>query len=432
MGSFELLSEILIETLKEFSTEKRQLTVDSLRVALSTRKALIDFLAINEHLDGPAGAPPFAASPQALPARVSLKKTESAPGPDSPIFSRMRGAYEKLLAELTPISRGEYSKGFTDLDQRMRSCNTIDELAATGDDCAAMTRLLVSRVVEEVQYANDFLAELSKDLIGMEKQLFSYQSHNRETYLLNDKFCCNILSHTEEMNKVVTNGFENSGSLLASKLTAIGKAIAMKRQEDMVRLQEADSKIAELQRSVSTYNDEIHQVTERANALEKEVLIDALTEINNRRAYDLEIYDSIKRYHRDGQPFSLILIDVDRFKNVNDLYGHRAGDKCLHEIAKRIKSSLRKADFLARYGGEELIAILHGSTAQDAKKIAEKLRNRIEQTRFCFMDEEIPVTISLGVTEARPTDTDADMPFIRVDEAMYRAKREGRNRVCMV
>jgi diguanylate cyclase (GGDEF)-like protein len=124
-------------------------------------------------------------------------------------------------------------------------------------------------------------------------------------------------------------------------------------------------------------------------------------------------------------------MDVDRFKNINDKYGHSAGDKCLKEIAKIIMSSMRKADFLARYGGEELVAILPGSTADDAGKIAEKVRFRIELARFCYHQEEIPITISLGVTESRQGDQEPESVFTRADSAMYHAKQDGRNRVCM-
>jgi diguanylate cyclase (GGDEF)-like protein len=180
------------------------------------------------------------------------------------------------------------------------------------------------------------------------------------------------------------------------------------------------------------HNDQIALATERANILEKEVLLDALTEIHNRRAYELQIRENLRRYHLDGQSFSLVLIDVDGFKNINDNYGHSAGDKCLREIAKLIRSSLRKTDFLGRYGGEELIAIMEGASAEDGRKIAEKIRSRIERAHFSYQQEEIPVTISLGVTEVMQTDKDSETPFSRADNAMYQAKRQGRNRVCVM
>lgn len=138
----------------------------------------------------------------------------------------------------------------------------------------------------------------------------------------------------------------------------------------------------------------------------------------------------MRRYHRNGEQFSLILIDVDHFKKVNDEYGHKAGDKCLKEIAKLIRTSLRKSDFFARYGGEELIAILNGSDVINAQEVAEKIRLRIVRTHFRYQEEVIPITVSLGVTEVMQTDEDPETPFIRADNAMYQAKSQGRNRVC--
>jgi diguanylate cyclase len=268
----------------------------------------------------------------------------------------------------------------------------------------------------------------------MEEDLFSYQSHNRETYILSNEFQDDVLLHTGDMGHAlnVGNEFEHVRHLITSKISVIAKAVEVKRQEDEVRLLESDKKIEELQNNVKTYNQEILQVRERADTLEKEVLLDELTQTSNRRAYDLRANDALRRYHRDGVPFSLIFIDIDHFKKVNDGYGHSAGDKCLREIAKLLKGSLRKTDFFARYGGEEFIAILDGNNAEEARNVAEKMRSRIKKTRFSYNEEIIPVTISLGVTEVMRSDTDAEVCFFRADEALYRAKKDGRNRVRVI
>ena len=161
-------------------------------------------------------------------------------------------------------------------------------------------------------------------------------------------------------------------------------------------------------------------------------MLDELTQINNRRAYDLEIAKSIKRFLRKGELFSLILVDIDDFKTVNDNYGHKTGDRCLKEVAQLAKSFLRKSDFIARFGGDELIAILHGCNAKDARDVAEKIRTAIEKTRFYYLGEIIRVTASIGITEVAPSDASPGAPFIRADEAMYQAKKDGRNIVCVI
>ena len=310
-----------------------------------------------------------------------------------------------ILATIEPIAQGEHLQRASELRQRLNDCHTMESLARESGEIVNTVNSVVSRAAEQIDFANEFLAELSENLSAMEKQLFSYQSHNRETYMLHDQFCNNLLFQTREMDQAVifAKALEDARSIISSRLSIIGKAIEEKRREDEIRLKKADTKIAELQMSVHNYNEEINQVTQRANELEKEVLLDPLLKINNRRSYDLKIMESIRNYHRTGQPFSLILIDVDHFKDVNDLFGHRAGDRCLQELAKLVENCVRKSDFLARYGGEELVIILPGSIAEKTRKIAEKIRDCIDRTRFYYQDQVIRLTISLGVTEVQPT-----------------------------
>ncbi len=433
MESVELLCQIVIDTLKEFSMEKRSLTATALNEAFSAKKEISSLLShgLSDPLSDRRKEFP---NPQRPLKRVQLKVVEaSTPSRIEPL-EKLQSAFLKILHSFGPIIKGDYEKQFCQLQKKISDCKSLESLGTVGDEMDSMVSSLINDTVAGIAFSNDFLVELSKDLYKMEEQLFSYQNHNRETYLLSNEFHDDLLLHTGDMGHAldVVNNFEDVRHLITSKLSVIVKAVELKQQEDEVRLQEADKKISELQNNVKTYNQEILQVRERADTLEKEVLLDELTQISNRRAYDLGVSDTLRRYHRDGVPFSLIIIDIDHFKRVNDSYGHSAGDKCLREIAKLIKDALRKTDFFARYGGEEFIAILNGSNAQEARNVADKIRSRIEKTCFSYHEEIIPLTISLGVTEVMPSDTDADVPFIRADEALYQAKKDGRNRVCVI
>jgi diguanylate cyclase (GGDEF)-like protein len=421
MNSIRLLSEAIIETLKEFSSEKRTLTVDTLCDALTRREEIYSLL----H-DAPSAAPDPSG---AVPAENRPQQPDSLPS-----FRQVLDTFKMVLSSIESISREEHTERLSEVRRRLDECHTLESLAGQSAGILAAVTSIVGRSVEEIEFTNDFLIELGENLSTMEGQLFSYQSHNRETYELHGQFCDNLLSQTQQMDQAVVfaRALEDARNIISSRLALIGKAIQMKRQEDEVRLKKADSTIAELQMSVRNYNKEITLVTQRAIELEKEVLLDPLLQINNRRSYDLKIEETIRNYHRTGLPFSLILIDVDHFKAVNDQFGHRAGDKCLQELAKLVENSVRKTDFVARYGGEELIAILPGSIVEDARNIAEKIRDRIDKTRFYYQDQVISLTISLGVTQARFADTDAEKLFVRVDEAMYHSKRNGRNRVSVV
>ena len=224
--------------------------------------------------------------------------------------------FSMVLASIESISREENTKRVSDLRRRLNACDTIESLAMQSGEILGTVNSIVSRAVEEMDFTNEFLLELSENLSAMEGQLFSYQNHNRETYELQGQFCDNLLSETQQMDQAVVfaRAIEDARSIISSRLALIGKAIQMKRQEDEIRLREADSTIAELQMSVRNYNKEITLVTQRAIELEKEVLLDPLLQINNRRSYDLKIDEAIRHYHRTGLPFSLILIDVDHFK----------------------------------------------------------------------------------------------------------------------
>ena len=329
---------------------------------------------------------------------------------------------------------GGYEKRFSELYRKTKECESLLSLIFIGDQVTQMLGELIHKSLERINKSNDFLITLSNDLHKMGEQLCSYQDYSRESYQINSNFNDDLLEHTNDVHRTfnLLTGNQDIHTIITSKLNMIAKAIQDKNKLDEVRYREADSKINELQNNLAMYKEEILQVKERTESLEKEMMCDELTQINNRRAYDLRIWDNLRRYHRDGNQFSLILIDIDHFKRINDNYGHKVGDSCLREVAYLIRSSIRQSDFLARYGGEELIAILDGSDASNARNVAEKIRSCIEKARFHFHDESISVTVSLGVTQVAPSDTDPDIPFMRVDEALYTAKNDGRNRVRVV
>jgi diguanylate cyclase (GGDEF)-like protein/PAS domain S-box-containing protein len=180
----------------------------------------------------------------------------------------------------------------------------------------------------------------------------------------------------------------------------------------------------------------IEDITERKKAEEQLKLfasMDGLTGIANRRHFDNTLDLEWRRAMRSAKPLSLIIIDVDYFKNYNDVYGHLAGDSCLQKIAHTIRDSLRRAgNFVARYGGEEFVVVLPDTNAEGAYIFAESLREKIEHLNIEHEDSGVGknVTISLGVSTAVPKkDSIQDELISRADKALYKAKQGGRNRV---
>jgi len=154
--------------------------------------------------------------------------------------------------------------------------------------------------------------------------------------------------------------------------------------------------------------------------------MDSLTGIPNRAAYDERIEHEYLRWQRSGVPISILAWDIDRFKVVNDAYGHRAGDKVLRVVAQHLARHVRGTDFVARYGGEEFVMILVGTSSEQALVAADKIRIGIGRIGFHFRGKPVTVTASCGIATFLAEDT-PDSIFDRADRALYRAKDAGRN-----
>lgn len=157
--------------------------------------------------------------------------------------------------------------------------------------------------------------------------------------------------------------------------------------------------------------------------------IDSLTGIYNRRYLDSRLAEEIERSRRHGNPLSILLLDIDHFKKINDTHGHLCGDYALRKISELLQELVRTSDILGRYGGEEFCCILPETPFEQAIVLAERCREQVAASPFSCTDQQTSMTISIGVTAMHRDDT-LDSIIKRADDALYQAKREGRNRVC--
>lgn len=157
---------------------------------------------------------------------------------------------------------------------------------------------------------------------------------------------------------------------------------------------------------------------------------DPLTKTHNRTAFNDTLMREMKRANRCQQHLSLIFVDVDHFKSINDQYGHNCGDLALTSVASRIKDSVRASDIVFRFGGEEFVVLLVDTHMDDANIIAERIRVGIESHTLAYGMDVLNMTASLGVSTLQENDT-IDGIVKRADTAMYQAKTLGRNQICL-
>lgn len=204
------------------------------------------------------------------------------------------------------------------------------------------------------------------------------------------------------------------------KIQKLNKQLS-KRQDELIHMSER------LLKSEAEYRTIAEELESKNRLLQQVASVDALTGLKNRYSYNLRIMEEIDRAKRYGTQLSLLLIDMDHFKRINDTYGHQAGDDVIRTVATTLQSIIRKVDALARWGGEEFVVLLPGIGLKDAHTVAEKLREKVASV--VHFDKEV-ITVSIGVSSFTTQDT-LETWFDRTDKALYHAKQEGRNRVCL-
>lgn len=187
------------------------------------------------------------------------------------------------------------------------------------------------------------------------------------------------------------------------------------------RLQVLMSRVATMEEEAKSFHDNLEEQRQKA-------LQDPLTGLPNRAAWNERLEIELARQQRYGGDLLLAVIDIDHFKRINDGYGHLAGDKVLKIIAGELSRRLRKTDFIARFGGEEFVLLLPATPMDGGQQLLESLRAAIEACPFHFKGERVSITLSAGLT-ALLADESSDTAFQRADQALYRAKHQGRNRI---
>lgn len=253
----------------------------------------------------------------------------------------------------------------------------------------------------------------------LKKIIGSLAAHIQALAMSSETFGSKLENYSRQMAATTTmNEIRVVQKGILSDTQAIQKENAAAREkmlESEKKLKESSQRIAQLEVALDTAR--------------KEKFTDHLTQVSNRGYFDEKLKEDTAAFQRYGEPFCLILFDVDHFKKFNDTYGHQAGDGVLQAVAATARETMRSSDTVARYGGEEFVVVVYKAKIDEAVKAAENLREAVAGHEFVFKGENkvVQVTISLGVTQVITGDTPKSL-IERADKLMYEAKKQGRNR----
>jgi len=313
--------------------------------------------------------------------------------------------------------------------QRLEPCYEQEKLAQALEATAALVAEAHGRIFDEKKELEAFLKQLTERLQEIDKDL-------QETVRLQKLSITGsqeVNAAVEEEVRGIEQSVEKAGDLsmlqtdIQSRVIIIRDHMDRFLQAELLRDRQSGDISERLKKELSAAEEEIEMLRKQLEKEREQSMKDALTGLFNRKAYDQYINDELARFKRYGSPFVLGVWDVDRFKSINDQYGHVAGDKVLKIIAAVIAENTRETDIVARYGGEEFVVIMPETKLEAAYKSLDKLRGMIEDCAFHFRGKRVVITASCGITEVREDDT-AESIFERADSGLYRAKEKGRNR----
>ncbi len=219
-----------------------------------------------------------------------------------------------------------------------------------------------------------------------------------------------------------------SAKQIISPLTALTRGAQRVSNGDLdVRL--AIQTNDELGFATRVFNEMVFELQQTQTKLEELATTDALTNLANRKQIMEKLLNQFEYYRRYRAGFSILMIDVDHFKKINDTHGHLAGDAVLKQISAIFLKSLRNVDSAGRYGGEEFLVIVAEPAAEDARQAAERIRRAVNKHTFTYEKSSLKVNISIGISKVSAQDENEHSLLSRADQALYQAKRNGRNRV---
>ncbi len=319
------------------------------------------------------------------------------------------------------------------IKRRVADSDELSQFFKTLEEIVQLLLSIKSRAKEEQEEINGFLSGLQEQLEKLDSSTKNVRSIVNEASEAQNR--ANLGFSDDVDGLMVTTGSATSlealQQALKSKLDSMSEQIEARLAQDKERDLKVEARFGEMTTHIQLLETEATEMRSALKLKNDQALNDALTGIPNRLAYDERIINEFARWKRFNTSLMLLVWDIDHFKNINDRFGHQAGDIALRKIATVFSSEMRETDFVARYGGEEFAMLLPGASPEEALKKANVIRDKVKNCGFNSKGKPIAITASCGLTGFSGEDT-PEKAFARADKALYQAKDNGRDQCVKV
>jgi len=320
-----------------------------------------------------------------------------------------------------------YDEDIVDLKRALLGNNNIQQLSGLLDEVINFIMIVIGKTQESL---TNYLTQLNKQLASINDSIttsyYSQQSLSESREGFNAKLQMQVEDTAQAINGI--NDLNGLKSLINDRLSTISTTMTEYRTLTLEQEKHSTQSITSLKNKVTRMEKD--SVSLRSLLQEKlaQAMTDSLTDLPNRTAYQDTILPLCKVMQKTKKTICLAVCDIDHFKQVNDTWGHLAGDKVLRLVPKQIRSALLKEDLMFRYGGEEFVIAFPNTTFEQAMERAEAIRLAVAKTPFNMQGEPVSISVSIGVAELHAQEEPESL-FSRADKLLYLAKEAGRNKV---
>jgi len=331
---------------------------------------------------------------------------------------------EALLDDFYPISSELKAKA----DSIQIDCHadiTQSDLEDSATEFLSFIKGLKGKIAKDFKYINSSFLTLLEHVKGLERDLtseFDEDTRKKELEQFETKVHDEVGSIVNSFNLHAT--IDEIKSAVVEKLAKIKKLMSQRKKKDLKRFLKSQENINKLKKRIAAAEQDADEMGRKVKQFKTAATQDGLTGLYNRNAFDARMKTALKALNEDGEPFSVVLIDVDEFKHINDTFGHVAGDKVLKKVAECMQGTFRKNDCIARFGGDEFAVVIEGVGEEIARKKILAFKENFLKKRFFTRDSgDIKVTMSAGFAQAKAGESSEDI-LHRADMDMYTFKKQ--------